>query len=313
MVECEHWDRRERRFEDRGRTCSVWCCNHQQLPRTSLQTITSKYVLVPLSIIHIANDSCDVLPLKLELKWESTSFWLLSLSISAGDVFKLNVAHGKTYQLNLVNAALEVNYYFSIAHHPLTVVAVDASYVEPFMTDIVYLSPGQTADVLLWTNLTRGSYYMAASVFSIVPEKNLGFPHTTTTAILQYPASRPSAAPILPDLPAHNDTDTRENFISNLRSTPSVLQDSPVPLSIDRSLQFTVGYALEANNTCPPSALCQGVNHTRFSAAVNNISFDNPWNTSLLEAFFLNEPSDINSLGFLVCQYICTTTPAMCL
>lgn len=218
--------------------------------------------------------------------------------ISADDVFTLNVVPGKTYQLNLVNAALEVNYYFAIAYHPLTVVALDASFVEPFTTDIVYLSPGQTADVLLSTNLSRGRYFMAATVFSVVPEENLGFPHTTTTAILQYPVPRSSVAPLLPDLPAHNETDTRENFIDNMRSTESVRQAAPVPLLIHRTLEFTVGYALEPNNTCPPLPHCQGVNNSRFSASVNNISFDNPWNTSLLEAFFLNEPVRNLFLGF---------------
>ncbi|KAG0595723.1 hypothetical protein M758_UG191900 [Ceratodon purpureus] len=214
------------------------------------------------------------------------------------DVFTLNVVPGKTYQLNLVSAALEVNYYFSIAYHSLAVVAMDATYVQPYTTDVVYLSPGQTADVLLSTNLTKGAYYMAATVFSIVPEEDLGFPHNTTTAILRYPGTRSSAAPLLPDLPAHNDTAIRQDFIDRMRSTNSTRQVAPVPLFIDRPLQFTVGYALEPNNTCPPLALCQGVNNTRFSAAVNNISFDNPWNTSLLQAFFLNEPVRNLFLGF---------------
>lgn len=218
--------------------------------------------------------------------------------ISADGVFTLNVVPGKTYQLNLVNAALEVNFYFAVAYHPLTVVAMDASYVEPFTTDIIYLSPGQTADVLLSTNVSRGRYYMAATVFSIVAQENLDFPHNTTTAILQYPVARSSVSPMLPDLPAHNETETRQNFIDNMRSTESVRQAAAVPLVIQRRLQFTVGYALEPNNTCPPLALCQGVNNSRFSAAVNNISFDNPWNTSLLGAFFLNEPVRNLFLGF---------------
>lgn len=206
---------------------------------------------------------------------------------SADDVFTLNVVPGKTYQLNLVNSALEVNYYFAIAYHSLTVVALDASYVQTFTTDVVFLSPGQTADVLLFTNLTKGAYYMAATVFSIVPEENLGFPHTSTTAILRYPGTRSSVDPLLPDLPAHNDAANRQDFIDRMRSTNTTRQAAAVPLIIDRALQFTVGYALEPNNTCPPLALCQGVNNSRFSAAVNNISFDNPWNTSLFFGVFL--------------------------
>ena len=218
--------------------------------------------------------------------------------MSTDDVFTLNVVKEKTYLINLVNSALEVSYYFAIAYHPLTVVAMDASYVQPFTTDVVYLSPGQTADVLLSTNLAKGAYYMAATVFSVVPEENLGFPHTTTTAIVRYPGTRSSVVPLLPDLPAHNETGSRQNFIESVRSTNSTRQAVAVPIIVDRALQFTVGYALEPNNTCPPLALCQGVNNSRFSAAVNNISFDNPWNTSLLQAFFLNESIRSLFLGF---------------
>nr|PNR52063.1 hypothetical protein PHYPA_008437 [Physcomitrium patens] len=214
------------------------------------------------------------------------------------DIFTLNVVPGKTYQLNLVNSALEVSYYFAVANHSLTVVALDASYVRPYTTDFIYLSPGQTADVLLSTNMTRGRYYMAATVFSVVPLKDLGIPMNTTTALLKYPDYRSSVAPILPELPDHNDTGPRQNFIDNLRSINITREQNPVPLAVDRHLMFTVGYALEPNNTCSPYALCQGVNHSRFSAAVNNISFDNPWNTSLLQAFFLNQPVRSLFIGF---------------
>lgn len=218
--------------------------------------------------------------------------------LAADDVFKVKVVPGKTYQLNLVNAALEVSYYFAIANHSLTVVALDASFVRPFTTNIIFLSPGQTADALLSTNLTGGRYYMVAKVFSVVSTEKLKIPGIAATAILRYPDSHSSVGPILPKLPAHNDTQTRQNFIDSMRSANVTLQASAVPLNIHRDLLFTVGHALEPNNTCPPLALCQGVNHTRFSAAVNNISFDNPWNSSLLEAFFLNEPIRNHFLNF---------------
>ena len=211
--------------------------------------------------------------------------------MDADNVFKLNVVPLKAYQLNLINAALEVSFYFAIANHSLRVVAVDASYVTPFTTATIYLAPGQTADVLLSTNLSGGSYYMAATVVSVVPKGQLDIPDVTTTAILRYPDSLFSGSPIsLPELPAHNDTGAMENFIANMRSANITLEATAVPLVIHRNLLFTVGHALEPNNSCPPLDLCRGINNTRFSAAVNNISFDNPRNTSLLQAFFLNEP-----------------------
>lgn len=221
------------------------------------------------------------------------SFVTFRLDILVADeVFTLNVLPGKTYRLGVINAGLEVNFYFGVANHSLTVVEMDASYVKPFTTDLIFLSPGQTADVLLTTNWTSGRFYMGATIFSIVP--NLTYPNTTTTAIIEYPTFDISKMPNLPTLPAHNDTATRESFLDKIRSVNNTLQTTSVPQSVDRDLLFTVGYAFEPNNSCPPLKLCQGTNNSRYSAAVNNISFDNPWNTSLLKAFFV--PGQINNI-----------------
>ena len=44
--------------------------------------------------------------------------------------YNLNVEHGKTYLLWIVNAGLHSEYYFKIAGHIFTVVAADANYVK---------------------------------------------------------------------------------------------------------------------------------------------------------------------------------------
>ncbi|KAH7575875.1 hypothetical protein JRO89_XS02G0236900 [Xanthoceras sorbifolium] len=70
---------------------------------------------------------------------------------SANDTFRLKVKPGKTYLLRIINAALNAELFFGIANHTLTVVEADIVYVKPFGTKIVFLSPGQTTNVLLET------------------------------------------------------------------------------------------------------------------------------------------------------------------
>ena len=63
--------------------------------------------------------------------------------------YTLHVESGKTYLLRIINAALNDELFFKIAGHKLTVVEADASYVKPFETDTIFMSPGQTTNVLL--------------------------------------------------------------------------------------------------------------------------------------------------------------------
>ncbi|KAK6943636.1 Multicopper oxidase, N-terminal [Dillenia turbinata] len=65
---------------------------------------------------------------------------------SAKDTFKLKVKPGKTQLLRLIIVALNDELFFSIANHSLTVVEVDATYVKPFKTNAILLSPPT------WTN-----------------------------------------------------------------------------------------------------------------------------------------------------------------
>ncbi|OMO60406.1 Multicopper oxidase, type 1 [Corchorus olitorius] len=80
------------------------------------------------------------------------------------DTFKLKVKPGKTYLVRLINAALNDELFFSIANHTLTVVDVDASYVKPFDTETLGVTPGQTSNVLLKTkpNYPNATFFMTA-------------------------------------------------------------------------------------------------------------------------------------------------------
>ncbi|KAH1059218.1 hypothetical protein GLYMA_02G076300v4 [Glycine max] len=79
---------------------------------------------------------------------------------------ELNAHQGKTYLLRMVNAAMNLNLFFSVSKHHLTVVGVDSGYSKPLTRDYICIAPGQTADVLLHANQEPNDYYMAARAFN---------------------------------------------------------------------------------------------------------------------------------------------------
>ncbi|KAJ9175944.1 hypothetical protein P3X46_014443 [Hevea brasiliensis] len=204
---------------------------------------------------------------------------------SSQDTVIVPIDSGETNLLRVINAAMNQPLFFTVANHKLTVVGADASYVKPFTTTVLMLGPGQTTDVLISGNQQSARYYLAARAYQSA--QNAPFDNTTTTAILEY-KSAPCAAkncssskPILPPLPAYNDTATVTAFSNSFRSPNKVL----VPTDIDENLFFTVGLGL---NNCPPnfnrSSQCQGPNGTRFTASMNNVSFQLPSTFSILQA-----------------------------
>lgn len=203
---------------------------------------------------------------------------------SSEDTVVVPLDSGETNLLRVINAALNQELFFTVANHKLTVVATDASYTKPFTTSVIMLAPGQTTDVLITADQPPARYYIAASAYQTA--QNVAFDNTTTTAILEYksapcPAKKgQSVRPLLPPLPAYNDTATATAFTSSLRSLSKVL----LPTDIDENLFITVGLGLDP---CPRGSRarnCQGPNGTRFTASMNNISFSLPANFSLLQA-----------------------------
>ncbi|OWM87383.1 laccase-12-like isoform X2 [Punica granatum] len=197
---------------------------------------------------------------------------------------------GETSLLRVINAALNQELFFSVAQHKLTVVGADASYLKPFSTSVIMVGPGQTTDVLITADQPPARYYIAAKPYQSA--QGAPFDNTTTTAILEYgsPSCSGQCAlkkPVMPNLPAFNDTSTATSFSQSLRS----LRKVPVPIGIDENLFFTVGLGL---NKCPPnfsSSQCQGPNGTRFTASMNNVSFVLPSNFSILQAHHQGIPN----------------------
>ncbi|XP_073016819.1 LOW QUALITY PROTEIN: laccase-7-like [Primulina eburnea] len=203
---------------------------------------------------------------------------------SSNHTFKLQVQQGKRYLLRIINAALNNQLFFKIANHKMEVVAVDASYTNPYNTDVVVLAPGQTTDVIVTADQTLGRYYMAASPYASAA--GVPFPNTTTTGIIEYKGSTRSK-PIMPILPAFNDTPTAHKFFTNLTGLVTGPFWNPVPRDIDEHMFITFGLGLSACGA-PGNTSCSGPLGQRLAASMNNASFQFPAKLSMLEAFFRN-------------------------
>ncbi|KAK4784529.1 hypothetical protein SAY86_018897 [Trapa natans] len=205
---------------------------------------------------------------------------------STKDTVIVPIESGEMNLLRVINAALNQELFFTVANHKLTVVGADASYLKQFTTSVIMLGPGQTTDVLITGDQPAVRYYMASRAYQSA--QGVPFDNTTATAILEYklapcPAKGRGSAvkPLMPSLPAFNDTPTATAFSRSLRSPRKV----PVPTHIDESLFFTVGLGLF---NCPPNfkaSRCQGPNGTRFTASMNNVSFVLPSSYSILQAY----------------------------
>ncbi|CAO1944413.1 unnamed protein product [Urochloa humidicola] len=200
-------------------------------------------------------------------------------------MFEAEVEPGKTYLLRIVNAAVNAELFFKIAGHSFTVVAADASYTDPYKTDVIVIAPGQTVDALMSATAAPGRYYMAAHAFESKTVANPPpFDTTTATALLRYrgvPGNAPAAAPALPP---YTDVVTAGRFYWSM--TGLVRPGDPVvPKNVDHSL--VVGFGLEQAACAPEQTKCQSF---AVVASMNRLSFEFPDKVSLLEALFRGVP-----------------------
>ncbi|KAJ3680753.1 hypothetical protein LUZ60_015242 [Juncus effusus] len=192
------------------------------------------------------------------------------------DAYKLEVQNGTTYLLRIVNAALNEDIFVKVAGHQLTVVEVDAVYTKPFKTDTIVITPGQTTNALLTADKGAGSYLVTISPYMDVP---IPVDNRTTTATLHYQNSLSSTAMTTVKPPPQNATQVAATYINSIRSLNSKEYPARVPLTVDKSLMFTIGVGV---NPCPAC-----INGSRVVAAVNNVSFVMP-TVGLLQAHYYN-------------------------
>lgn len=205
------------------------------------------------------------------------------------DTYKMKVESGKTYLLRIINAALNTEFFFKVAGHNLTVVAIDAGYTDPYETDIIVIAPGQTVDALMIADADPGLYYLAAAPYE--SDNGLPFANITTRGIVEY-VSNSSASnyneltPVMPVMPVSDDFDTTYRFYTNI--TGLVRSNSPaVPLEVDEHMFVVYGFGLTA---CRPSQTKCNATVGSIAASMNNVSFLFPTKMSLLDAFHNNEP-----------------------
>ncbi|KDP35652.1 hypothetical protein JCGZ_09090 [Jatropha curcas] len=218
---------------------------------------------------------------------------------SSKDTYRLKVKPGKTYLLRIINAALNDELFFSIANHSLTTVEADASYVKPFDTDIIQITPGQTTNVLLKTkpNFPNATFLMAARPYFTGGGT---FDNSTVAAILEYkhPLNKTISKnlPLFkPTLPPINATGFVANFTKKFRSLANSKFPANVPQTVDRKFYFTVGLG---THPCPANTTCQGpTNTTKFAASVNNVSFVLP-STALLQSYFFGMSNGVLTADF---------------
>ncbi|XP_057982382.1 laccase-7-like [Malania oleifera] len=201
---------------------------------------------------------------------------------SQNETYELKVVQGKTYLLRIINAALNNQLFFMIAHHSFTVVAVDSSYTNPCKTDVILVAPGQTTDVLLIADQSPGTYYMAARAYASAA--GVPIDNTTTRARLVYDGANDApSTPPMPRLPDYNDTATAHRFYSNLTALLTAPFRYPVPTHVDHHMFIAFGFGLYP---CGENATCEGPFGQRLAASMNNISFVFPSRQSILEAHF---------------------------
>ncbi|XP_065853315.1 laccase-17-like [Euphorbia lathyris] len=214
---------------------------------------------------------------------------------SSKDTFRLKVKPGKTYLLRLINAALNDELFFSIANHTLTIVEADASYIKPFETDTLLITPGQTTNVLLKTksHSPNSTFLVAARPYFTGAGT---FDNSTVTGILLYkhPSSSSSSSsklPLLkPTLPPINSTAFVANFTRKFKSLGNPKFPANVPQIVDRKFLFTVGLG---TTPCPTNTTCQGpTNSTKFAASVNNVSFMLP-SVALLQSYYFGKSNGV--------------------
>ncbi|KAM1489898.1 hypothetical protein ACFXTO_033096 [Malus domestica] len=119
---------------------------------------------------------------------------------SQNQSYQLSVVRGKTYLLRLINDGLNTQLFFKITNHKMTVVAIDAIYTTPYVSDMVVTGPGQTTDVLVKFNQPIGSYYMAATPYASASGA-IDFDNSTTRSLsTRAPIHQPQLCPQCPTL-----------------------------------------------------------------------------------------------------------------
>ncbi|XP_065860136.1 laccase-6 [Euphorbia lathyris] len=199
---------------------------------------------------------------------------------SANDVYKIDVVPGKTYMLRLINAGLNMENFFTIANHKLTIVEADAEYTKSFTTDRVMLGPGQTMNVLVTADQAIGKYSMAMGPY--MSAQGVPFQNISAISYFNYLGAIPNSFSLPARLPNFNDNLAVRTVMDGLKGLNTT---SKVPKEIDSNLFVTISVNVNKCRSKNPKKDCQGMNNGTMAASMNNVSFIKP-KVSVLEAYY---------------------------
>ncbi|XP_022773464.1 laccase-14-like [Durio zibethinus] len=197
-------------------------------------------------------------------------------------MYSLLVEKGKTYLLRILNSILNEEMFFAIANHSMTVVGSDGAYVKPFSSDYLFITPGQTMDVLVTANNSASYYYMVLTPFL---DTDSSYDNTTSRALIKYSGNytTPTSIPT-PTFPNISDSISAQLFVVRLKSLADSAHPISVPKNITRQIFMTVSVNLFA---CPNSTGCTVDGNNKLAASLNNNSFVSP-STALLQEYYDN-------------------------
>jgi laccase len=198
---------------------------------------------------------------------------------SAHDFYQINVVPGKTYLLRLINAALNMEQFFSISNHKMTIVEGDAEYTKPQIVEHIMLGPGQTYNVLVKADQPIAKYEIALGPY--MSGQNAPFQNISSIGYFHYSGAAINSLTQQAILPQFNNNLIVSSNLNGLHS----LNVTNLPLEIDTNLFFTIGLNVQKCNRLNPNKTCQGPNGTIFAASMNNVSFVKP-TISLLQAYY---------------------------
>ncbi|KAH7659541.1 Laccase protein [Dioscorea alata] len=198
---------------------------------------------------------------------------------SSNDVYQIDVVPGKSYLLRIISAALNMEHFFSISNHKMTIVEADGEYTKPFTVDQLMITPGQTINVLVHADQPIGKYDMVMGPY--MSAQNIPFQNITAIAHFQYTGASITSISLPAELPSFNNNLVVKSHLDGLRS----LNATDLPLEIDTNLFFTIGLNVEECHSTTPNKSCQGPNGGVFAASMNNITFVKP-QIALLQSYY---------------------------
>lgn len=202
---------------------------------------------------------------------------------SKDNTYRFMANYGETYLLRMINAAMNRDLFVAVANHTLTVVGLDGGYVKPVNTDYLFISTGQTLDVLVKADQEPGEYYMIASPY--YDGTGTYFDNSTASAIFQYSGNYTSSTtPIYPAfVPDYADIASARRFVTQLRGLGSAQHPIDVPLQVNTRMFITLSVNVYS---CSDNGSCTTGDNTLLTS-LNNMSFVNP-DIDILEAYYSN-------------------------